>query len=180
MIYHPGQTTHLNNHSIRNHRQRAFCCAVLLSSDAQPGHQLINTDAAVLIGSAIILGPHIIQLARRCLAGCSLAPEIEPSELPFFLLGVLICSLAEPLPSLRPEALVRLTQHIEAAESTARETDIVDTDEWLLGLSHYNLRHDLWRSLVHHFLVEPQRPHPPEADAALRRLGRMILDGAKS
>lgn len=178
-VFDPAQITAATNAHRREHRQRAFACSILLSSNSQPGGELCNTDAAALIGSAVVLGEPLVTLTARCLAACSLTSAISPSERPFHLLGVLICSLAvQRRPS--SDLLNRLANLIEADDALAREIDAFDAHDFLLGLSHFGLRHDLWRSLVQHFLVEPQRPHPPEADAALRRLGRMILDGVKS
>ncbi len=47
-------------------------------------------------------------------------------------------------------------------------------DRWLLGLTHFDLREAVWRSLAHRTLLCPERPHPREACEELQLLGELV------
>ncbi|MBL0922093.1 MAG: hypothetical protein IBJ10_08180 [Phycisphaerales bacterium] len=166
------------------HRRRAFSAAYCLRFEyknmGRIGTANSNESAAVMIASSLSISSLLVQHTRKMLAALVLPPDIDELEKPLLALGVLVCSLADAEAPVPPATLSAVARAIEDTDAELRAEGGVRADDFVLGLPWHDQRHDLWRSLVQHFLVEPQRPHPPEADAALRRLGRMILDGVKS
>lgn len=125
-----------------------------------------NQTAAVLLYSAIFLGNEAIAHTRSALAHLALCDHVDPDELPLIIFGVLLSELArrEPPDGTHMHRLANACLDEEAAAPTAA---CRRPSGWLLGLTAFDQRHGLWRSLADHLLRHPARPHPPEAAAVL-------------
>ncbi|MBY0308486.1 MAG: hypothetical protein K2Q09_07065 [Phycisphaerales bacterium] len=185
IVYDPAATVDLNEEQLAAHRKRGFACAALLrmAYDDTEGRSMgENQTAAVMIATALVLEHdrgRIVAATRRTLAAIGARHDFaDESERPFLALGVLLCSLAEAHRTQGRAAdgrrLRSLAEGIVEAEQAVRETGREPRSDWLLGLTHYSLRHAMWRSLARHLLVEPARPHPKEADEILRLIGGML------
>lgn len=183
LVFDPRQQS-LTGSAEDAHRRVAFAAAYCLLFEhknmGRIGTANCNESAAVMIASSLALSSLLVRRTRQMLAALVIAPGIDELEKPLLALGVLVCSLATDASPVQPATLAAISRAIEDADAELHAEEGARADGFVLGPPWHDQRHDLWRSLVQHFLVEPQRPHPPEADAALRRLGRMILDGVKS
>jgi hypothetical protein len=47
-------------------------------------------------------------------------------------------------------------------------------DKWLTGLTCFDQREAVWRSLAHRILARPERPHSGDAREALQLLGELV------
>jgi hypothetical protein len=140
---------------LRGHTARAFSCAILLRAAADSFYDgyIIgeNHTVAQLVASALALGENVPEAAARFLAWS--AARMGPSEeRPFFLLALLVLAVS-PTNSFVPEdALAALSDWLVLEESYERavaEGMLPDYGEqWLLGLTFYNMRHNQWRSLA--------------------------------
>lgn len=159
------------------HRRRLLSCAVLLRLIVLDYSELgIGDLAAIAMADCLRFQPSLLAPLRRLLAAIAIGTTTEEDQIPTIMMACIAVALAEHPCAVRSEHLAR------TAEAACRRFEQV-TDKWndesepAVELYYYGIYHDLWRSLANHFLLEPQRPHPPEADAALRRLGRLILRG---
>jgi len=179
-VFDPVQVCNATRDDLQVHRQRAFACAILLRAwlDDSEGRLFgENQSAAVLLASSLVLREPMVSLATRLIAASAIKPVVcDEEERPVLVLGVLIGILAATELPRNGETLCSLVQWIETADTELRESEssLVRSHDFVLGLTGYHIRHPMWRSLVQHFLIEPQRPHPPEADEILRAFGSLI------
>lgn len=178
VIFDPEQINKAGEEDRSHHLERAFACAILLRfAEANDEHYSMgeNSTAAALIASALVLGGPCIGLVGRCLASLGMTPHLDDGERGLIALGVLICGAEQR--SVAPTKLNLLAEAILSFESTVRAEQAFHcwTEEWLFGLTNYGQRFPLWKSLARHVLLEPATSHPAEADAALRRIGRLVV-----
>lgn len=171
----------------RGHWMRLFACAALVrAAPLDPETFSSESDTlAPLVASAIHLGEPAARAAASLLAWRFLAYPGSDQDPAFFAFAILLLSASVERAEDRGAWLAGLASWVEEEEARAR-TGLVD-DEWLLGLCVYRdapysqgaahfimTRAAAWRELAHSILTDPQRPHPGEADRALRRLGARI------
>ncbi|HEY1221780.1 MAG TPA: hypothetical protein VGF03_22760, partial [Bryobacteraceae bacterium] len=80
----------------------------------------------------------------------------------------------------RGQWLKDLATWVEDEESRARNalstwfSSLPHWDKWLTGLTHFDQREAVWRSLAHRILALPECPHPSDAREALQLLGELV------
>lgn len=142
----PGETGRIG------HVMRAFSCAVLLRASAEKGNEELrqgeNHTLVQLLVSVDMLGPEFQEAARRFLAWRIDQHKIAVTDRPFFLLGVLLLGL-KCRPELATDDINDVVQSLIRAERTARITEVIpkENSEWLLGITHFDLKHDVWRAM---------------------------------
>lgn len=176
--FEPRRASDASPEDLANHTARAFACAILLRAahDDTEGYEFgENQTAATGIASALALGAPLPLLTQGTLAALAASDTCDPEERPILALGVLLCELAE---GARRDGsrLLRLAEAIIAEEDRVRRECHAATRNWLLGLTYYNIRDPMWRSLARHCLVLPPVPHPPKADETLRLIGGMLIN----
>ncbi len=147
----------------RGHVMRAFSCTALLISGGLPrGRRDVmgdNQTLAQLIESVIELGlqfgPPTVELVLwRLTEG-----ERDPEEDAFFAFGAAILLAHGAPPGLNARAWTDLSSWVVEAEWLARQVSFRNEGgPWLLGVTNYNLRHALWKSLAQRFLAERSIP----------------------
>lgn len=180
VVFSPDQVSGATKRDVARARQRAFACAVLLweaGDEARVNSMGENSTVAALIGSALVLGQEAVSLTRGFLAALLERGTLEESEVGLVALGVVICTLADSREASRDETGARLrllSDALIAEERRVYETAHTWTGGWLMRMTIYSQRHNLWRSLAKHFLFQPARAHPAEADEVLRLIGGML------
>lgn len=187
-VFEPSQIRTARNPAIVAARQRAFACAILLRSAAEDRQGRIcgtNSTAAALIGSSLVLStalPGALSRTSQALAAVATSEgAITEGERAIIALGVLLSALADRQYSgsaIAGDSLRLLGETILAEETRIRASEEVHgswTPDWLLGLTSFDLRHALWRSLGQHLLLDPAEPHPREADEILKRIGSLLV-----
>lgn len=158
------------------YRECLFAGATLLrfaQTDTQGMSMSENAFVATILASALALGGEQLPAVRQALAAFAQSPA-RPEERLCAALGALLAAAAQPdpLPGLHlrtvADAIIAETDRL-TAEGLAKHTD------WLLGLTSFRGSHPLWRSLAQHLLVNPRKPHPPEARDVLELMGSMLV-----
>lgn len=139
------------------HLQRAFACTALLLAAAVPENRNLllggeNATIIQLIASLLTLDEAMQRAAARLLSERLLLLDLEDDDRPFFALGILL--LAAALPKAEPAHLAELA--VWVLEEEARCRDYLAhfapwqrvTDHWLLGLTTFNLRDEVWQTLT--------------------------------
>ncbi|MEO7716518.1 MAG: hypothetical protein ABIY70_09965 [Capsulimonas sp.] len=159
-----------------NHLRRAFCCAVLLTiadnrkARANLTHE--NSSLITLVESSLLLGAEAIHntLGLLCWRILRMTPEDEAAdgEYPFFAMAILLARVAIFEPEQDPSELTLLSNWVVAEEARAQlERWRVESDEWLLGLTNFDSRHDRWRKVALEVLIDPPMRIPEPAASAL-------------
>lgn len=139
------------------HLQRAFACTALLLAAAIPENRslLLDTEQQTvisLIASLLTLDETFQRAGLRLLSERLRDLDLEDDDRPFFALGILL--LAAALPDQEVATLNALGDWVIQEEARSREklTYFAPwqrlTDQWLLGLTTFNLRHDLWHRVT--------------------------------
>jgi len=161
---------------------RAFACAVLLRTAAEPGGIGCfggeTETLAQLIASSLTLGSEVIEAARSCLAWR--LPLLNDDEYDdsrcFFGLGIVVLSLARPpFGASEQEKLVQLIDWIIMEESRYRTVSPTKSDEWLMGLTYHDLSHDKWRGFVRQFFLDETLSLSDDLSIRLRNVASRIL-----
>jgi hypothetical protein len=149
---------------LRGHLMRAFACAALMRAEAEPAQRdfvLGESDTlAQLLASAVALGRRVQEAAARFLAWRITFRHEGEDERPFFafaLLFVLVLLADGRFPEGGIAALAEEVIAEEARERQARGEYRVSTHPWLLGLTTYNQRHEVWLSHARRLRAEAQR-----------------------
>jgi hypothetical protein len=158
-------------HSPIDHLGRAFACAILCIEDGAPcsSEEGNAPTLAVLLESCIALGTAAVDDLVALLAAMADSYTYY-NEMRIFteLALVLAAAWLDPSDPRLPAAATRLvheeTRRLEHASESQRHHG------WLLRLTHFDLRHDLWRSLARSILT----PATPE----LRQLPALLLGAA--
>ncbi len=155
---------------------RLFACTALVRL-APKYLALFDTECdtvAQLISSAIELGQLVARAAAAMLAWRCLTFPGQEEDRPFLAFAILLLAAHLERGEDRGLWLKQLAAWVEGEESRARKE--TSEHEWLLGLTHFRQREDVWRSLARRILVCPESPHPREADEALRLLGELVAE----
>lgn len=186
-VFKPSQVRTARNPELVGARRRAFACAILLRSAAndREGRSMgENSTAAALIGSSLVLSrvlPGVLTRTSQALAAVAMSESfIAEEERVLLALGVLLSAVADRQYSevaVPGDSLRLLGEAILANDARIRETDemLLWSDDELLGLTNFDQRHCLWRSLAKHILLDPLIPHPREADEILKRIGSLLV-----
>jgi hypothetical protein len=151
----PGST------GIRGHWMRAFACAALLRAHAEPAYAGYfdgeNQNIAQLLASALILGRDVQASAGAFLAWRVRQLQVD-EERPFFVFALLLLSVYFDRQRISEHDVSDLADWFTAEE--ARERGALGwmppekTRQGLLGLTYFDLKHHVWRSLARHSLAE--------------------------
>ena len=136
----------------RGHIMRAFACSALLRIGGEPSHRDYfdgeNQTLAQLLASVDALGEPLALSTRRFLAWRLAGFPGDDQERPFFIFSLLLLAVSvHPRP---PESgLESLLDWLLEDERRVREQGILPerADRWLLGLTHFDLRHDVWAGM---------------------------------
>ena len=164
------------------HRRRAFACAALLRSygEQENTHHCWgeNQTLAQLVASLHALDIDLSTQTAAFLAWLTpLLPAQNPEEYPYFGLALLWAALA--LPSVPDQALsdlidwIILTEDEAASRWRQRYSDYLGSD-WLLHLTLFNSRQDVWR-IFGTWLVERLAPrHGSLVDEGVRMIAALL------
>jgi len=162
----------------RGHWMRLFACTALVRlapiyCDWFDGE--CNT-VAQLVSSAIELGRPVELSATSLLAWRFLTYPGDDPDAAFLAFAILILAAHLECGEDRGQWLKDLATWVEDEESRARNalSTLTCSDQWLTGLTVFNQREAVWRSLAHRILARPQRAHPSDASEALQLLGELV------
>ena len=154
-----------------DHVQRAFCVTVLCLAELTPerfGH--IEHNLAILLESCAILGAEALVRAEGLLVALSEWPGCEPCERAFAALGLLLATVQRDPQDPR---LAPLAAHLLALDADlVRSGDYVHPEHgFVLGATHFDTAHAVWKRLVHHTFGEwRDDPERPALNEVVRRL----------
>jgi hypothetical protein len=170
----------------QGHWMRAFSCAVLLRSFAEPDNWEYfdgeNQTAVQLVESAIKLGREVAEAALRFFAWMldrePRVHELDGEDRPFFALALFILAvhLAKTTEdSSRISELAALVEEeTELFQNRQREVGIHrQQDQWLLGITLFDQCHDTWRAVAQRILLNPELA--PEISIHAQRIGKKLL-----
>jgi hypothetical protein len=165
---------------LRGSWMQLFACTALLqmASRYQDYFQGECETFVLFITSAIGLGEPAARAAASVLAWRFLNYPGSEEDTAFLAFAILLLSAHLEHRQDRGRWLEQLALWVKEEESRARRRKGAYPvgQEWLLGLTLFNGHGGLWRHWAKRILVEPSSPHPPEADEALNRLGRLIVE----
>lgn len=159
------------------HRIRAFSCAILLIAAARPencdGGE--NQTLVSLIDSTRVLGSEARRHTRSLVAWRIRETELEADDRPFFTFAILLLTVFLGGGEDPERELTALADEVVAEEANARKSrgcrdDL--PDDWLLGITFFDLRHALWRKLAAEAANQiPSEKARMKFEEILRRLG---------
>lgn len=164
----------------RGHLIRAYACAVLLyAADAPEMQDFVyaeNDTLVQLLDSVISLGPEAAECTRCFLLWRTLRLHTHHEETPFFLFALLLLSAALYRPPQDAADLVLLAGLVVSEENRARtgEWVMLHSDDWLLGLTCFNQRHEVWIKLAREILTPHVKQFPEPAASMLRGIADRI------
>jgi len=144
----PGST------GMRGYFMRAFCCAALLRAQGEPvNYELMpsmNDSLVILLDSIEKLGNEYEEATLEFLVWFLGRFNQDDEEYPFILLALLYLALKvrkELAPSVYQEFIDDLLELEELARKKVGSIDTEWSNQWLLGLTFFDLRHTLWIEL---------------------------------
>lgn len=161
---------------LRRHAMRAFCCAALLRSAAEPASSNYaygeNQTLVGLIASALCLKNGLPDAAGRFLTWRIPTLDLLDDERPFFVFGLVALSILSDPPRVAASDIDQLVRLIEDAEAEIFDPSRVYTLEmfessFLDGTCH-DLRHASWRHLAHEMLAS--HPQSASLSALVKRM----------
>jgi hypothetical protein len=164
----------------RRHLKRAFACGALIEAGGDPAnHGYIpseNETLAALLDSVRGLGVAFSQTAVRLISWRLLLPEPLYDEYPFFACALLLLCVDTGILHREPASLLQLADWVLSAEAQVRHAEYAmnESDHWLLGLTLFDQRHDLWKALARDILLTPRRLHPALAAERLIEIGQKL------
>jgi hypothetical protein len=169
-------------HGPRGHWMRLFACAALVRL-APSNRDFFDGECstvAQLVSSAIELGRPVARAAESLLAWRFLAyPGADP-DCAFLAFAILLLAAHLGHAEDNGQWLKDLATWVEDEESRSRNalstwfSSSPQWNQWLTGLTAFNQREAVWRSLAHRILARPERAHPSEASEALQLLGELV------
>lgn len=153
----PTQSQQASGLGRSGHLQRAFACTALLLAGMVPGNRELVSEGnqstiIQLIASLVTFDEELMRAGARLVSEWMLRFDLESDERPFCALGILLLVAALPQPA--PVYLAALATWVLAEEARCRDRLIHAapwqevTEQWLLGLTNYNLRHETWQALT--------------------------------
>jgi len=137
----------------RGHIMRAFSSTALLRMGSEPSNRNYfegeNQTLAQLLVSVDVLGAPLPLSTRRFLAWRLPLFTEHDEERPFFILALLLLAL-NVQPCASESDLQNLLDWLQDDERRVREWAVLpkESASWLLGITHFNLRHEVWTSMV--------------------------------
>ncbi len=166
----------------RGHLIRAFCCTALLKAADEPENRLYfhaeNTTLIQFVASGLRLGREASDKARRFLSWLVLRLPDDHEEFPFFTFALVLLCAALFEPGREDEAdLVQLAAWVVAEEARARQMSVplLVSDDWLLGLTNFDMKHAAWKNVAKKVLVDEGRRLPVAAATALQEIAARLL-----
>ncbi len=132
---------------------RAFAGTTLLRMGSEPGRRHPfegeNQTLAQLLVSVDVLGAALPLSTRRFLAWRLPLLTERDEERPFFILALLLLAL-NVHPHGSESDLQNLLDWLQDDERRVREWAVLpkESASWLLGVTHFNLRHEIWTSMA--------------------------------
>lgn len=166
----------------RGHWMRLFACAALVRLAPKYPDEFEGEccTLAPLISSAVELGRPVARAAASVLAWRFLTYSGDTEDAPFLAFGILLLATYLERGEARGQWLKDLAAWVEDEESSARNalsqwfSSSPNWEKWLTGLTLFDLREAVWRSLALRILARPESPHPRAADEELRLLGELV------
>ncbi|BDI28983.1 hypothetical protein CCAX7_10340 [Capsulimonas corticalis] len=163
----------------RGHWIRFFSCAVLLrAADDVESQDYITEENDTLIqfiASALRLGADAVDHALRLLYWRTLRMSSDKYEYPFFAMAILLLRVTQFEKGSNAKELQMLADWVIAEEARGRlEIWRVESEEWLLGLTNFDQRHDRWREVASAVLMDPSTGIPEPAASTLREVAGRI------
>ena len=166
----------------RGHWMRLFACTAMVRF-APIRRDLFEGECntlAQLTSSAIELGQPVARGAASVLAWRFLAyPGADPDSA-FLAFAILLLAAHLERGEDSGQWLKDLATWVEEEEARARHelstwfSSLPHWDNWLTGLTLFDQREAVWRSLAHRILARPERPHPSDAKEAMQLLGELV------
>lgn len=153
----PSLTRHALGLGQSGHLQRAFACTALLLAGMMPENRNLafegdNSTLIQLVASLVTFNEAMQRAGARLLSERLLMLDLEDDARPFFALGILLLTAVLPQPD--PAHLIALATWVLAEEARCRDYLMHAapwqhvTDQWLLGLTNFNVRHEAWQALT--------------------------------
>lgn len=168
------------------HIIREFCCTTLMQASADPANDGFiegeNQTAALLIASALHLGPEHVKGARQLLAWWVLSSRNNASEAATVMVGVLVLTAALALPN-ESHLVQGIIDGVVALEFDGRKQwrgryPQAKRATWLWGLTCFNQCQSHWNSLVATHLANPPAAWPSDICNEIRQLAAVLLGNA--
>jgi hypothetical protein len=164
----------------RGHLIRAFVCAALLRASAESGGNVeILGDAdtlAQLLASLVCLGSASQEAAARFFAWrVGKAADTERLFAAFGLLFLVVLLADGRFPE---DGVASLANEVIAEEKRVRDTTYngwLLTDPWLLSLTIFNQRHEVWRRHAYRLRAEASRFKSGELRSTLELIATSML-----
>lgn len=164
------------------HLERAFACAILLRA----GGDSINSESifpengtlAQLTASALTLGGDVPDAVFRQISFRLANEEFQgKEERPFFLLALVLLSIR--LSWVTDDEMSALIDHLLIEERLVRESNTFilsnsRCEKWLLGLTNFDQKHDVWVRLAVMQLLQSPNPRFPKNQARLYNVGLAV------
>ena len=169
-------------HGPRGHWMRLFACTAMvrLAPKYKASFSSECDTLAQLISSAIELGRPVARAAGSMLAWRFLAHPGDAEDAAFLAFAILLLATYIEYREDRGQWLKEIAIWVEDQEALARNaksqwsSSLPHWDKWLLGLTLFDQREAVWRSLAHRILARPESPHPRDAGEALQLLGELV------
>lgn len=168
----------------RGHWMRLFCCVALVLRDVDMPQfnyvGAINDHLGPMLDSIAALDPSLANAAIEFVER-SIERAADPTDRTFLALAALLLQCLRPQPA-RERVLAcahDLPSRIEAAWEDV-DAAANGADGWLFGLTHFDLRHDLWLSLIARYLLDPAAGMPMLVSKELQALGERLLPATAS
>ena len=157
----------------RGHLLRAFCCAVLLkAADVPETRDYISSENETLIqliASVLHLGNEASESALCFLCWRVSRQSIDEAETPFFILALLLLRVALFEPHQDEASLILLADWLVDEEAHVR-TVISRSEDWLLGLTFHDIRHEVWRKITKEVLLDSAKSFSEPTATAMRNI----------
>lgn len=168
----------------RGHLARAFSCAVLLkAADDLLTRDYIDAENDTLIqmiASVLHLGNEATEAASRFLCWRILRLPLFDGEAPFFTLALLLLRAALFRPGDDGTDLKLLADWVGREEMRSRRmltNSSTIPEEWLLGLTTFDQRHEVWKRVSEEVLADPSKEFPEPAASAMHGILSRLVPG---
>jgi hypothetical protein len=168
----------------RGHWMRLFACTAMVRF-APTRRDLFDGECntlAQLTSSAMVLGQPVARATASVLAWRFLAYPGDDPDAAFLAFAILLLAAHLERGEDRGQWLKDLATWVEDEESRARNalapwfSSLPRWDKWLTGLTLFDQREAVWRSLAHRILARPECPHSGAAREPLQLLGELVAE----
>jgi hypothetical protein len=167
----------------RGHLMRAFCCTALLIAGADERNrdwiEGENSTLVQLLDSLSSIGTPFQAAGLSLIAWRLDHIAADEEERPFFLLATLVLAL-RATNQLDEEIALELSNLVVDHERAIRESDWAVLPEaanrWLLGLTHFDLKHERWERIGDEINAYAQRIQAGEARDKLTEIASRLSE----